>query len=160
LGRDGEYRYRPADAIKEPEVFDSVIPGQPAGLNPESRDSRGAHRRHAPSPGLAFRRATDERNSAREEMTGSCAASSTPPLIRSITNASGKPSLRARAKQSMALRVEDWIASSLSLLAMTPEFKHSYRPRGAMRPRFCQALPPSCKQRVWGETREAQIIQS
>jgi hypothetical protein len=43
----------------------------------------------------------------------------------------------------MPQRVEDWIASSLSLLAMTPEFKQAYHPRGATRPIFCRSFRPS-----------------
>ena len=43
------------------------------------------------------------------------------------------PSLRAQAKQSMARQAEAWIASSLSLLAMTA-VRHS---RDANAPEFC-----------------------
>jgi hypothetical protein len=53
------------------------------------------------------------------------------------------PVIASASEAIQSRRQESWIASSLSLLAMTAEFKHAFLPRGVMRPRVYLWFRPS-----------------
>ena len=86
-------------------------------------------------------------------MPRACGASGPLRPLDSIADVSGKSSLRAPAKQSVAPRAENGLLrrgachrgrsrATRWLLAMTAQFKHAYRPRGAVRARALEIRSP------------------